>query len=91
MAGTEYFDKIVVKTLVFADSGKVVSAAAGVDGLVTAPAGAKQIITSQPTAPTQTAGSAGAAYTSAEQTIINNLVTQVNALQTALKNSGHLK
>lgn len=91
MAGTEYFDKIVVKTLVFADSGKVVSAAAGVDGLVTAPAGAKQIITSQPTAPATTSGSAGAAYTSAEQTIINNLVTQVNALQTALKNSGHLK
>lgn len=91
MSGTEYFDKIVVKTLVFADTGKVVSATTGVDGLVTAAAGQKPVIASQPTAPTQTAGAAGTVYTSTEQGIINALVTQVNALSAALKTAGHLK
>lgn len=91
MSGTEYFDKIVVRTLVIGDGGKLVSPASGVDGLVTAVSGQKPVIASTPTAPTNTAGSAGATYTSAEQTIINALVTQVNALSLALKNAGHLK
>lgn len=91
MSGTEYFDKIVVKSIVFADTGKVVTGAAGVDGLVVASPGVKQIITTTPTAPANTAGSAGAAYTGTEQAIINALVTQVNALSLALKNAGHLK
>lgn len=91
MSGTEYFDKIVVKTLVFADSGKVITAAAGVDGLVVAAPGQKPVIASQPTAPANTAGAAGATYTGTEQGIINALVAQVNALSTALKNAGHLK
>lgn len=34
------------------------------------------------------AGTAGASYTAAEQTIINNLVTAVNALNVALKQAG---
>lgn len=91
MSGTEYIDKLVVGQIVFKSTGQVVSPATGVDGLVTAAAGQKPVITQQPTAPTATAGSAGATYTATEQGIINALVTQVNALSTALKNAGHLK
>lgn len=91
MSGVEYFDKIVVKTIEFAQTGKVVSTAAGVDGLVTAASGVKPVIQSQPSAPANTSGVAGSTFTATEQGIINALVTQVNALSAALKTAGHLK
>lgn len=89
----EFIDHLVVGKLTFKESatGGVVGPAAGIPGIMTTPPGTVQKITQQPTAPATTAGSAGATYTGAEQTLINALVTQVNALTTALKNAGHLK
>jgi len=40
------------------------------------------------TAPATVSGSAGGTYTATEQGIINSLVTQYNAMRTALINSG---
>lgn len=89
----DYFDHIVVRKLTFRDGAELAAppSTGTVKGMMTLPAGVEQKITAQPAAPTTTTGSAGATYTSAEQAIINNLISQVNALQTALKNAGHLK
>jgi hypothetical protein len=88
----QYIEHLVVGKITFPDNATGVAApSAGVPGLMTAPAGTPIKIVSQPTAPAPIAGSAGASYTATEQGLINSLVTQVNALQAALKAAGHMK